>query len=167
MFRTLTTTRTVFIRVFAAASLAGGFSGLTGCETTTNTGEQAAAPAQAPTAGRVAPPSRTSTASDGQGQRTVTGGFTIEHLKWKQLGYQWDWTGFPALTPGEDVALFSVYDDAVVVEGNRASIAVLEARSVRARWSERLTNPPTRVVGPARGGGARAPTGPAPPFPRR
>ena len=60
-------------------------------------------------------------------QRTVSGGFTIDHPKWKEIGYRWDWTGFPGLDKGEQVSFCDAYNDIVVVQGDKASIAVMDA----------------------------------------
>lgn len=85
-------------------------------------------------------------------ERTVSGGFTIDHPKWKDLGYRWDWTGFPGFQSGEKVLFTNVYDDIIVVQGNRASVAVLDTSTGRSVWLDRLANPLTRFVGMTRDG---------------
>lgn len=85
-------------------------------------------------------------------ERTVSGGFTIDHPKWKELGYGWDWTGFPGFRSGEQVLFTNVYDDIIVVQGSRASVAVIDASTGRTLWLDRLANPLTRFVGMAREG---------------
>ena len=145
MRRTLTTTRTVSTRFLAAATLAAGLAAMTGCETTTNAEPSDVDLTEAQTRGN-ADMTQTDDA------RTVTGGFTIEHSNWKEIGYRWDWTGFPAMAASESVAFFDVWDDIAVVQGSQSSVAVLDANSGRARWSDRLSNPLTRFVGMTRDG---------------
>jgi outer membrane protein assembly factor BamB len=157
MRRTLTTRTTVSIRTLAALTLGFGLYALTGCETTTNTNTNdvdlaEAQNGQAVTMTESSDAASSDAASNDDTARTVTGGFTIEHNNWKQLGYRWDWTGFPAIARGEAVAFFDVYDDIAVVQGSQSSVAVLNALSGRPRWSDRLSNPLTRFVGMTRDG---------------
>lgn len=84
--------------------------------------------------------------------RTVTGGFTIEHAEWKELGYRWDWTGFSGFRGQEKVNTVNLYDDLIVLQGSRASMTVIDTRTGRSRWRDRLANPLTRFTGLAREG---------------
>ena len=152
MRRTLTTRTAVSIRTLAALSLTAGLAAATGCETTTHTGTTEVDVAEAQNAGTVSEPESATIITNDDSARTVTGGFTIEHGPWKELGYRWDWTGFPTLTRGEKVVFLNVYDDIAVVQGSQSSVAVLDARSGRTRWSDRLSNPLTRFVGMTRDG---------------
>lgn len=104
--------------------------------------------------GAAAEPERPTPSGGGSdiADRTVTGGFTIEHPAWKELGYRWDWTGFSGLASGEQIDFCYPFDDLVIVQGDRASMSVLDARTGRGRWLDRLANPLTRFVGTAREG---------------
>jgi len=132
---------------------------LAGCETTqsgsssgqSNDGYSDVAPPQSQGTddGTVTPAGRT---MDDSASRTVSGGFTIDHSDWKDLGYRWDWTGFSGFRGQEKINFINVYDDLIIVQGSRASMTVIDTRSGRNRWQDRLANPLTRFTGSTREG---------------
>lgn len=118
-------------------------AGLLGCETTQNEGDQAGTGGGNPAA---------VTPATGAGDRTETGGITIVHADWREIGYRWDWTGFPSLTASEHVSYCDPYDDLLVVQGTGNSLTILDATTGRSRWSDRPSNPLAEFVGAYREG---------------
>lgn len=108
-------------------------AGLIGCESTqTTSGDRGAAVQERRT--------------------TDSGGITLVHDDWRQIGYRWDWTGYPSLAGREAVKFVKTYDDVLVVQGRGNSLTIIDARTGRNRWSDRLSNPLAEFVGVARDG---------------
>ncbi|MBX3324042.1 MAG: PQQ-binding-like beta-propeller repeat protein [Phycisphaeraceae bacterium] len=83
---------------------------------------------------------------------TQTGGFTIRHAEWTELGYRWDWTGFPAVQQREAVRFVDVYDDILIVQGSSSAMTIMESVTGRNRWVDRPATALTRFVGSVRDG---------------
>jgi outer membrane protein assembly factor BamB len=83
---------------------------------------------------------------------TDSGGFVIRHAEWQTAGYRWDWTGFPAVSPREDIRFLDVYDDIIIVQGSSSALTVMESVTGRNRWVDRPATALTRFVGTVRDG---------------
>ncbi len=83
---------------------------------------------------------------------TASGGITIVHDDWRQIGYRWDWTGYPNLAGREGVKFVDAYNDLLVVQGQDNSLTIIDAKTGRNRWSDRPANPLVEFVGVAREG---------------
>ncbi len=73
--------------------------------------------------------------------------FPIDAAAWSKLGYKWDWTGFPYVSPRGTIADIEVFSDVVVTQESGSTVTVLEASNGSQRWSSTLANPLTRFVG--------------------
>lgn len=137
---TASSVRSLLIPALGAGLLGAG---LLGCQTTQTS--------QTPTS---AADDRTADAAAAVAtrERTDTGGITIVHADWRQIGYGWDWTGFPTLAGSERVNYCNPYVDLVVVQGDGNSLSILDAATGRTRWSDRPSNPLAKFVGAYREG---------------
>lgn len=84
------------------------------------------------------------------GQRTA---WTIDHSAWGELGYQWQWTGYPPMQPGATIEHANAYEDLLTFVGSGSTLSVLEASTGKVRWSRQLDRATTRFVEPVRRGG--------------
>lgn len=117
-------------------------AGLIGCESTQTTSGP-----------RASSGSSSGEAAAAQERRTTaSGGITIVHDDWRQLGYRWDWSGYPNLARREDVKFVDAYQDLLVVQGQGNSLTIIDAKTGRNRWSDRPSNPLAEFVGVARDG---------------
>lgn len=66
---------------------------------------------------------------------------------WAKLGYRWDWSGFPAVTPGGVIRFFDVQADALVAQDSAGVVTLMEPAGGRVRWSAEVDNPLTKFVG--------------------
>lgn len=136
---------TPLARIVLAVGLAGAagvVGGLGGCESSQNAGGGASGGTPANTGGP----------GGGAQTSTASGGITIVHNDWREVGYRWDWTGFPVTSQGEDIKYVNTYDDALVVQGMQNSLTVMDAVTGRNRWSDRPANPLAQFVGAYREG---------------
>lgn len=103
--------------------------------------------------------SSSSTGADARSVRAVsqTGqdnrdAWTIDHGAWAELGYQWQWTGYPPLQPGATIDHATAYPDLLAFMGSASTLSVLEANTGKVRWSRQLDRPTTRFVDSVRRG---------------
>lgn len=130
----------LFRRALALSILSAG---LVGCESTQNTSD-------AQTSGGT--PTSDGAANLQERRTTQSGGITIVHDEWRQIGYRWDWTGYPNLASREDIKFVDPYEDLLVVQGQGNSLTIVDAKTGRNRWSDRPANPLAEFVGVARDG---------------
>lgn len=76
----------------------------------------------------------------------------IDHSGWGELGYQWNWTGYPPRQPGAALEHATVYDDLLTFVGTGSTVSVLESNTGKVRWSRQLDRATTRFVEPVRRG---------------
>ena len=78
--------------------------------------------------------------------------WTINHAGWSELGFEWQWTGFPPLQPGAIINHATAYEDILVFQGSGATLSVLETNTGKVRWSRQMDRPTTRFVESTRRG---------------
>lgn len=79
-----------------------------------------------------------------------TKGWTIDHEGWNELGYQWQWTGYPPTQPGAVIEHATAYEDLLTFIGSGSTLSVLDASTGKVRWSRQLDRATTRFVEPTR-----------------
>lgn len=126
-----------------AAALAASLA--LGCETTPTTG--ANAQGGAPDFGQAPDPE-----SPTGGVVTFADDFRIDHDDWARLGYRWDWTAHPYISPRGVLRSFTPAGDLVIAQESGSSVSVLEARSGRLLWTSQLGSRFTKFVGSVRDG---------------
>jgi outer membrane protein assembly factor BamB len=77
-------------------------------------------------------------------------GWDIDHDGWGELGYQWEWTGYPPLARNAVIDHATAYDDVLTFLGSGSTLSVLEANTGKVRWSRQIDRPTTRFVDPVR-----------------
>jgi len=88
--------------------------------------------------------SSTSTPRSNTQSSANTGDWSINHAQWAELGYQWQWTGFPPLQQGALIDHATAYDDILVFQGSGSTLSVLESSTGKVRWSRQVDRPSTR-----------------------
>jgi outer membrane protein assembly factor BamB len=76
--------------------------------------------------------------------------WAIDHDGWGELGYQWEWTGYPPLARNAVINHATAYDDVLTFLGSGSTLSVLEANTGKVRWSRQIDRPTTRFVDPVR-----------------
>jgi outer membrane protein assembly factor BamB len=76
----------------------------------------------------------------------------VDSAKMRQIGYERDWRGYPAIARGQEIRSLDLWDDLVLAHGTDSTITALEPRSGERRWSLTLLNPLTRFLGNVRDG---------------
>ena len=76
--------------------------------------------------------------------------WVINHQQWADLGYQWQWTGYPPMQPGAVIEHATAYDDLLTFVGSGSTLSVLESDTGKVRWSRQLDRASTRFVAPTR-----------------
>ena len=96
--------------------------------------------------------SSTQTASDSENdaQLASTPAWSIDHEGWAELGYQWEWIGYPPMQRGAVIEHATAYDDILTFVGSGSTLSVLEANTGKVRWSRQLDRSTTRFVEPVR-----------------
>ncbi|HCT46883.1 MAG TPA: hypothetical protein DF699_16880, partial [Phycisphaerales bacterium] len=96
--------------------------------------------------------SSTQTASDSENdaQLASTPAWSIDHEGWAELGYQWEWTGYPPMQRGAVIEHATAYDDILTFVGSGSTLSVLETNTGKVRWSRQLDRSTTRFVEPVR-----------------
>lgn len=74
----------------------------------------------------------------------------INHEAWAELGFQWEWTGYPPLARGAVIEHATAYDDLLTFVGSGSTLSVLESSTGKVRWSRQIDRPTTRFVEPVR-----------------
>lgn len=76
----------------------------------------------------------------------------IDNAAMRQLGFERDWRGYPAIAQGQEIRFLDLWEDLVLVHGTGSNLSALEPRSGDRRWSLTLMNPLTRFLGNERDG---------------
>lgn len=76
----------------------------------------------------------------------------LQYDAYATLGYRVEWRGFPAVSPGQQIARMQPLGDVLAVQESGATVSVLETRSGELRWSDPVGNPLSRFVGLNRDG---------------
>jgi outer membrane protein assembly factor BamB len=76
----------------------------------------------------------------------------IDHAAFKELGFQWDWSGYPPLQKNAELVHATAYHDVVVAQGSGATLSVLDANTGKIRWSMQVDRPTTYFFEPVRFG---------------
>ncbi|MDF1808079.1 MAG: PQQ-binding-like beta-propeller repeat protein [Phycisphaerales bacterium] len=87
--------------------------------------------------------SSTSPKTDAADAEVVAPEWEISHAGWSELGYEWQWTGFPPLQPGAVLDHATAYDDILVFQGSGSTLSVLETNTGKVRWSRQVDRPAT------------------------
>ncbi len=76
----------------------------------------------------------------------------IDHDAWHELGYRWEWTGFPLMKPGAGLTDAVAYEDTIVTTASDTTVTCLEASTGKVRWAKQLDRPTTQLFEPTRVG---------------
>jgi len=87
--------------------------------------------------------SSTAPKTDAADAEIVAPEWEISHAGWSELGYEWQWTGFPPLQPGAVLDHATAYDDILVFQGSASTLSVLETNTGKVRWSRQVDRPAT------------------------
>ncbi|MFK7759569.1 MAG: PQQ-binding-like beta-propeller repeat protein [Phycisphaerales bacterium] len=94
-----------------------------------------------------------SSAPDSSGADTLqVESWTIDHDGWGELGYQWQWTGFPLMKPGAGLTDAVAYNDAIITTASDTTVTCLESSTGKVRWAKQLDRPTTQLFEPERVG---------------
>ena len=88
--------------------------------------------------------------SSAQPATTTKATWKIDHQGWGELGYQWQWTGYPPMQRGAVIEHATAYDDLLTFVGSGSTLSVLESNTGKVRWSRQLDRATTRFVEPVR-----------------
>ena len=69
--------------------------------------------------------------------------WNVTHADWAEIGYEWQWTGFPPLQPNALIDHATAYDDVLVFQGSGSTLSVLESSTGKVRWSRQVDRPST------------------------
>ncbi len=125
-----------------AATLAASL--VLGCESTPNAG--ASGGSASPSVGALSSDPESPTG----GVVTDAEGFRIAHDDWARLGYRWDWSSKPFISPRGTLNDFTPLGNLLVAQESGSNVSVLESRSGRLLWSSQLGSRFTKFVGSAR-----------------
>lgn len=76
----------------------------------------------------------------------------IDHDAWYELGYRWDWTGFPLMQAGAGLTDAVAYQDAIITTASDTTVTCLEASTGKVRWAKQLDRVTTQLFEPTRVG---------------
>ncbi len=96
--------------------------------------------------------SQTTTQSQTTTAPAAAHGWDIDHAAFKNMGYQWDWSGFPPMQPGASLVHATAYHDVVITQGSGATLSVLDTKTGKVRWSKQVDRPTTQFFEPVRFG---------------
>ena len=85
-----------------------------------------------------------------EAQQVTRSEWKIDHAAWSELGYQWEWTGYPPMQPGAYLEHATAYDDLLTFVGSGSTLSVLDSSTGKVRWSRQLDRSTTRFVEPVR-----------------
>jgi len=93
----------------------------------------------------------TSSSSSSSSQTNASGNGTVaaqewsvDHANWSELGFEWQWTGFPPVQPGATIDHATAFEDVLVFMGSGSTLSVLETNTGKVRWSRQIDRPSTR-----------------------
>ncbi|MGJ8636483.1 MAG: PQQ-binding-like beta-propeller repeat protein [Phycisphaerales bacterium] len=78
--------------------------------------------------------------------------WTIDHDAWHELGYRWEWTGFPLMSKGAGLTDAVTFDDAIITTASDTTVTCLESSTGKVRWAKQLDRPTTQLFEPVRVG---------------
>jgi len=78
--------------------------------------------------------------------------WSIDHDAWHELGYRWEWTGFPLMQPGAGLTDAVAYDDAIITTASDTTVTCMESSTGKVRWAKQLDRPTTQLFEPTRVG---------------
>lgn len=114
--------------------LAGTVTALGGCSTTSSTNQETTS--TTPSAGVESDP------IDPDAPIAIQE-WNIVHSDWSDLGFEWQWTGFPPVQPGSWIDHATAYEDMLVFQGSGSTLSVLESSTGKVRWSRQVDRPST------------------------
>ncbi|MFI4898133.1 MAG: PQQ-binding-like beta-propeller repeat protein [Phycisphaerales bacterium JB059] len=121
-----------------------------GCESTPTATSSGSGDTNAPLS--AAPPADADQASPTGGVVTDAEGFRIVHDDWSRLGYRWDWTSRPFISPRGTITDFVPAGDLVIAQESGSNLSVLDAATGRLLWTSQLGSRFTKFVGSVRDG---------------
>jgi outer membrane protein assembly factor BamB len=90
--------------------------------------------------------------SNGSSQSSGDSEWEIDHAAFKELGFQWDWSGYPPMQKKAGLVHTTAYHDVVIAQGSGATISVLDATTGKVSWSKQIDRPTTHFFEPVRFG---------------
>lgn len=78
--------------------------------------------------------------------------WVIDHDAWHDLGYRWEWTGFPLMSKGAGLTDAVTFDDAIITTASDTTVTCLESSTGKVRWAKQLDRPTTQLFEPVRVG---------------
>jgi len=108
-------------------------------------------------AGAVSACSTTQTTSSNTSTQTASepsssDGWSIDHDSWHELGYRWEWTGYPLMSKGAGLTDAVAYGDSIVTTASDTTVTCLESSTGKVRWAKQLDRPTTQLFEPTRVG---------------
>lgn len=76
----------------------------------------------------------------------------IDHDSWHELGYRWEWTGFPLMQAGAGLTDAVAYEDSIITTASDTTVTCLESSTGKVRWAKQLDRPTTQLFEPSRVG---------------
>lgn len=67
----------------------------------------------------------------------------VDHADWSEMGFEWQWTGYPPLQRGALIDHATAYEDVLVFQGSGSTLSVLETNTGKVRWSRQVDRPST------------------------
>ena len=104
-----------------------------------------------PLAGAVSACSTTQGSSNNASSKKIAP-WTIDHDSWYELGYRWEWTGFPLMKKGAGLTDAVAYKDAIVTTASDTTVTCLESSTGKVRWAKQLDRQTTQLFEPQRVG---------------
>lgn len=83
---------------------------------------------------------------------TPAASWSIDHAAFREMGYRWDWSGFPPLQKNAELAHAQAFHDVVISIGSGATLSVMDAKTGKIKWSKQVDRPLTRFFEPVRFG---------------
>jgi outer membrane protein assembly factor BamB len=83
---------------------------------------------------------------------TPAASWSIDHESFRELGYRWDWSGFPPLQRNAELMHAQAHHDVVITLGSGATLSVMDAKTGKIKWSKQVDRPITSFFEPVRFG---------------
>jgi len=83
---------------------------------------------------------------------TPVASWSIDHDAFREMGYRWDWSGFPPLQKNAELAHAQAHHDVIITLGSGATLSVMDARTGKIKWSKQVDRPITSFFEPVRFG---------------
>jgi len=93
-----------------------------------------------------------STSTQTASQPSSSEEWVIDHDSWHELGYRWEWTGFPLMAKGAGLTDAVAYKDSIVTTASDTTVTCLETTTGKVRWAKQLDRPTTQLFEPTRVG---------------